>query len=280
MIIKPVCDFFKQENIDCFSVIPFDKTRIINQSKYERRKIENIKSVLIIAVPYFTDYSENSNISLYARPRDYHLFFADFFARAEGYLERTFGGYGFQGYADNSFIDERHAAVIGGLGVLGENGVVITEKYGSFVFLGEIFTDMDISLFYEDGKPPIDMSFKKCIGCQRCKDACPMKKGECGECLSMITQKKNELKSDEISLMLKYDTIWGCDICQKVCPMNKNATCSPIEFFHENKIDILNTELINAMNDEEFKKRAFSWRGRKTVLRNTKLYEREKKGEL
>ena len=71
--------------------------------------------------------------------------------------------------------------------------------------------------------------------------------------------------------MRKYNTAWGCDICQSVCPYNKNPRVTPIDFFFEERIMKLTTEIIDGMDKESFSKRAFAWRGRKTVRRNTEL---------
>ena len=276
-VIKDVANFFHDSKLELFSILPFDKMRIINQSKFERRTIQNPKSVIIIALPYFTGRTEETNISLYAHSKDYHLFFSDFFKTAKKYFEEKFKGYSFEGYADNSFIDERYGAVISGIGVFGENGTVITKEYGSYVFLGEIITDMPTEDFYEGGAFGMDTDFKHCIKCGRCKTHCPIYKGECSECLSMITQKKGELSCNEIDLMVKYNTVWGCDICQDVCPMNSNIKTTPVDFFYENRINKVSSDIINSMNDEEFSSRAFAWRGRKTILRNTDIYQGCKK---
>jgi epoxyqueuosine reductase QueG len=61
---------------------------------------------------------------------------------------------------------------------------------------------------------------------------------------------------------------WGCDTCQDVCPMNKNPAITPISFFHKDIISVLTSEVINSMTDEEFSQRAYSWRGKNTILRN------------
>ena len=95
------------------------------------------------------------------------------------------------------------------------------------------------------------------------------------DCLSAVTQKKGDLSEDEKAYIKKYGSAWGCDICQLVCPLVKKAIDggaeTPIEFFRENRIKNLTPEALSEMTDEEFKKRAFSWRGRATVERNLRL---------
>ena len=100
--------------------------------------------------------------------------------------------------------------------------------------------------------------------------ACPtgVLRGEGDDCLSAITQRKGELTEREIELMRKNNTLWGCDICQSVCPHNKFPVSTPIDFFYEERIDELTSKVLESLDDESFSKRAFAWRGRKTVERN------------
>ena len=117
-----------------------------------------------------------------------------------------------------------------------------------------------------------------CIGCKKCISACP--KNELGECLSAITQKKGELTEAETDAMIKYNTAWGCDICQRVCPYTEKAVKSgtvftDIEYFRADVIPDLDTKTLDSLNDVEFNKRAFSWRGRKTVERNLDILKRK-----
>lgn len=95
------------------------------------------------------------------------------------------------------------------------------------------------------------------------------------DCLSAVTQKKGELSEKEKEYIIKYKSAWGCDICQLACPMVqkaiKNGARTPISFFRENRIKNLTTEELCGMSDEEFRKRAFSWRGKATIKRNIDL---------
>ena len=97
------------------------------------------------------------------------------------------------------------------------------------------------------------------------------------ECLSAITQKKGELNDDEIAMMLNSCVIWGCDICQNVCPYTKNASFTPIEYFNDDVITLLDSKTLNSMSDTELLTRPFSWRGRAIIQRNIEIYERSKK---
>ena len=108
---------------------------------------------------------------------------------------------------------------------------------------------------------------------------CPMNIEGC-DCLSAISQKKGKLTEEERNLLIKYDTVWGCDICQEVCPHTKRAISeksiyTPIDFFYQNRIELLTKEKIMSMSDDEFSSRAFSWRGRETIMRNIELFEKK-----
>lgn len=99
-------------------------------------------------------------------------------------------------------------------------------------------------------------------------------------CLSSLTQKKGELTEIEQEMIKKYASAWGCDICQEVCPYTERALkggsiYTNIEFFKESRTPYLTSEAIENMSDEEFLSRAYSWRGRQTILRNLKILKGE-----
>jgi epoxyqueuosine reductase QueG len=92
--------------------------------------------------------------------------------------------------------------------------------------------------------------------------------GEGTDCLSAITQRKGELTDKEKDLMRTHNTAWGCDICQTSCPHNRHPALTPVEFFHRERIPQLTREILDNMSEDEFSRRAFAWRKRKTVERN------------
>ena len=74
--------------------------------------------------------------------------------------------------------------------------------------------------------------------------------------------------------MYMYNTVWGCDVCQTVCPYNTSPMVTPIQDFHEKRITRLCADTLEGMSDEEFSRRAFSWRGKAVPLRNVLLVEK------
>jgi len=143
---------------------------------------------------------------------------------------------------------------------------LINEKYGSYIFLGSVFSTLDTQA--------VPKEVRRCSDCGKCVKACPTGSicGDFDKCLSYITQKKKKTEKDiEIIKSNKY--VWGCDICQDVCPYNEKCENSNIPFFEENIINHLTTKLILEMDDDEFLKRAFSWRGKNTILENLSLFD-------
>lgn len=258
--------YFMSQKIECFSVLSYDNCREINKGIIDRQGFEP-RSVIIYLLPYYA--GETDNLSRYAASLDYHLAIAEINAGLEKILRARFPDANIKGYGDHSPIDERHAALISGLGIAGDSGLIINERYGTYIFIGDMVTDIDPSLLGET-KP---MQIKKCCGCGACKRACPtgILSGDGGDCLSAITQRKGELTDEEKALMIKYNTLWGCDECQSCCPHNKNPEITPIEFFHRDRIPCLTSEILDSMSDEDFKMRAFAWRKRRTVERNLEI---------
>ncbi len=260
----------KEFGIDLAAAIPLADCEITREYKLQRAGFSETDSLfaVMIAVPYLTRQSKR-NISAYATARDYHLFFKELFDRLVPTLNTAFPEKRFVGFADDSPINERDAAAKSGLGIIGDNGMLITEKYSSYVFLGEIITDLPLIC---DPKP-----IKRCQGCGKCKQICPM--SEIGQCLSALTQKKGELTENEEFFIKKHGSAWGCDLCQEVCPHTlraiKNQTIyTNIDFFKNNTIPCLTTEILDLMDDEEFAKRAYSWRKRETIRRNLEIMKK------
>lgn len=232
----------------------------------KNRLPEDSQTVIVACFPYLLDSTayQNRNISKYAVVTDYHEVAVKRLEKAADKLRELYPDSNFAVFADNSPIPEVRAACAAGLGVRGINSLLITEKYGSFVFLGEIVTDLK----FEAKK----IEYKSCIGCQKCIDSCPAKaigENDFSEkaCLSAITQKKGELSPEEERLMRECGCVWGCDICQDVCPMNKTAAKTEIEEF-------LSSPVACIASGCELEGRAYEWRGRKVIERNIAIHSK------
>ncbi len=277
-----IIEFLQKENIELYGVVDAESCNVrlehvLKRGGFSEKGEENYRrprSILCLCFPYFYGFPEN--FSAYASSPDYHKFCDDFFARFTSLLTATYPQYRFCGFADKSPYDEVYAASLAGLGKRGDNMLFLTDKYSSFVFLGEIVSDMPAEEWECEARAAAD----PCLHCGKCKKACPGYTADEFFCLSALTQKKGELTPEEAEIIRKHGSAWGCDICQKVCPVTEKALASgsiftPIDYFKTGRTERLTRELIENMSDEEFKSRAYSWRGKQTVLRNLKILEEE-----
>lgn len=227
----------------------------------------DVLGAIVFLIPYYYPpaYVDGINISKYARARDYHLFATEFYGRILPKLREVVPSESFTGCCDISPINEKIAAAHAGLGVIGKNSLLINKKYGSYCFIGSILT----SYLPKEHK---DFEIEYCSGCGKCVLSCPGKALtehgiDADKCISAITQKKQR-SDDEMALLKTLGAIWGCDVCQDVCPLNKGIQETPIEFFKTDIAKNITREYIECMSDNEFKQRAFAWRGKKVLLQN------------
>lgn len=264
---------FREEGISLFGVLDAEKVPTVKPHLLARAGLDP-RAYLLFAVPYFRGVGEN--LSAYATSRDYHLYLGSLGRRLCAALAELLPHRRFVAFSDHSPIDERQAAARAGLGILGRNGLLITKPYSSLVFLGEIATDAEPEEL--GGETAVEV--RSCENCGLCLRACPtgILRGEGDVCLSALTQKKGALSEEERRTIRLHGSAWGCDLCQTACPHTKRAidsgsAISPIPFFAEGRITRLTTALLDGMTEEEFGTRAFAWRGRETVRRNTEILE-------
>lgn len=255
--------FFESRKIEYYAVLDYRDCREINPDIMEREDFKP-RSVIVYLLPYYT--GEAVNISRYCASLDYHLALRECADGLISLLRSVAPDVKAKGYGDHSPISEVSAALISGLGVIGDNGLILNEKYGSYVFIGDVVTDIDPQLL--GAISPCEVM--TCHHCGACKRSCPtgILRGEGNDCLSAITQRKGDLTQEEQEMMRKYNTAWGCDLCQSVCPYNREPIITPIEFFHKERIVELTRGVLDAMDKQTFMQRAFAWRGRRTVERN------------
>lgn len=252
-----------------FGICSFEQILPCLECRAKQRIPQDAASVLVCLFPYYTGEHQERNISRYAMVTDYHMIAGEYLNRFCKALQEVFPQNQFELFTDNSPIREVSAAFHAGLGRRGKNGLILHPKYGSYVFIGEVVTDLVL-------QPDQPLNPGECIGCGKCQNVCPQGALQsdgsvCLErCRSHITQKKGELTDWEIGQIQDGRLIWGCDICNDVCPMNQEAkVLTPVPEFLESAVAVLDAQIAERL----LKTRAYNYRGKKTILRNIQLLE-------
>lgn len=184
--------------------------------------VENARSVISVLLNYYPDTVQTSSsykISKYAYGNDYHWLIKKKLHKLLRYLQDHFKVQKGRAFVDSAPVMDKVWAQKAGLGWIGKNTNLITQKFGSYVFIGELI--VDIELAYD--KPGKD----RCGNCTRCLEACPTgaltdaKKIDASRCISYLTIEKKGALPEQLKSRWK-NWIFGCDICQDVCPWNKN----------------------------------------------------------
>ena len=252
-----------------FGICSFEQILPCLECRAKQRIPQDAASVLVCLFPYYTGEHKERNISRYAMVTDYHMIAGEYLNRFCKALQEVFPQNQFEPFTDNSPIREVSAAFHAGLGRRGKNGLILHPKYGSYVFIGEVVTDLVL-------QPDQPLNPGECIGCGKCQNVCPQGALQsdgsvCLErCRSHITQKKGELTDWEIGQIQDGGLVWGCDICNDVCPMNQEAkVLTPVPEFLESTVAVLDAQIAERL----LKTRAYNYRGKKTILRNIQLLE-------
>lgn len=271
-------------------LIPLFDSRIdMNyQNEFEERNVEKRinpfllmaegKTIISIAFPYLFQESikSASGFSKYTMGADYHKVVMSYLQRICNFIAEIGGGA--VPLVDSNPLPERYIAYLSGIGFIGKNNMLITEKYGSFVFLGEIITDLNIIIEDKDnaGNKFEKLSlYEKCGNCNDCLKVCPTKAindkyKNPNICLSYITQKK---QIEDIWLKKIEGRVFGCDTCQNQCPYNKDIEFSPLEdfkpfdFMLEGNLDEL-ANIDNVIFRKKYSKTSCGWRGKNVLQRN------------
>ncbi len=246
-----ILNILKLNGINNVGFCGFDtvKARLL-PCRAKERLPDRAKTIIMCAFPYKVKEKPPQYLSRYAALPDYHTICGDMLNLAVGALRAEYPQNKFEYFCDNSPIPEVFAAAMSGLGKRGDNGLLITEKYGSLVFLGEIITDLYIET---------KNNYAECEHCGKCKLACPVLLEKHG-CLSNLSQQKR-LTEGELETLKQNNILWGCDICANACPHNKDAEITEI------------TEFINGYRDtycegEDPTNRPYIWRGTEPIKRN------------
>ena len=237
--------------------------------------LDSAKTIISIAVAYPHKLKQQPQKTSYKRGKftpnswglDYHYVLQDKLDRLARGIEALTADFEYKGMVDTGALVDTAVAQRAGIGFIGKNGLVISKEFGSYMFLGELITNLDI-----EPDQPVDYG---CGDCNRCVTACPTScligdgSMNAKRCLSFQTQDKGVM---DLEFRKKIKTvIYGCDICQICCPYNKGldnplATEIDPDLSHPELLPFL--ELSNGQFKEKFGHVAGSWRGKNILQRN------------
>ena len=193
-----------------------------------------VRSVIVLAANYGPDHDpmknlahrDRGNISVYARHRDYHDLIKKRLKRLARWLQETHGT-GANGdvkvFVDTAPVMEKPLAARAGVGWQGKHSNLVSREHGSWLFLGEVFTTLDLE--------PDTAEADHCGSCRACLDVCPTDafprpyQLDARRCISYLTiEHKGHIPEEFLEAI--GNRIYGCDDCLAVCPWNKFATAT------------------------------------------------------
>ncbi len=237
--------------------------------------LASAKTIISVAIAYPRKLPQQPQKTQYRRGHitpnswglDYHYVVQDKLERLARGIEQLTADFEYKGMVDTGALVDTAVARRAGIGFIGKNGLVISKEFGSYMFLGELVTNLDIA-----PDSPVDYD---CGDCTRCLTACPTScligdgTMNARRCLSFQTQDKGMM---DVEFRNKIKTvIYGCDICQIACPYNKGIDNPPVvdidpDLAMPELIPFL--ELSNGQFKEKFGMIAGSWRGKNILQRN------------
>ena len=184
--------------------------------------VEGSKSVISLTYNYYTDkVQQDTNapkISKYAYGIDYHFVIKEKLKQLLEFIKSDIGEVHGRAFVDSAPIMEKAWAKKSGLGWIGKNSNLITQRVGSFYFIAELIVDLDLEVDHA--------VTDHCGSCTACIDACPTEaitepyQVDGSICISYFTIELKDNIPGEFKG--KFDHwMFGCDICQDVCPWNR-----------------------------------------------------------
>ncbi len=199
-----------------------------------RELLEGARSIICAALSYHRPQDRQGaappcppadgptgRIAQYARGRDYHAVLREMLDEVVRELRaRLDEPFEARVFVDTGPLLERELAARAGLGWIGKNTLLLHEKLGSYLFLGEIVTTLEL----EPDAPLPD----HCGSCTRCLEACPTRafpapyQMDASRCISYLTIEHRGVIPESLHAGIG-EWLYGCDICQEVCPFNAKA---------------------------------------------------------
>lgn len=183
--------------------------------------VDDGKSVVSLLLNYYPESFQNDEtfkISKYAYGQDYHFVIKDKLKEFLHSIQENIGEVSGRAFVDSAPVLDKAWAAKSGLGWIGKNSNLITQKVGSFYFIAELIIDLELEYDYA--------VTDHCGSCTACLDACPTQAivapyiVDGSKCISYYTI---ELKENlPYEMKGKFDEwMFGCDTCQDVCPWNR-----------------------------------------------------------
>jgi epoxyqueuosine reductase len=185
------------------------------------------KSVVVLGMNYgpagdplaLLEQRDRGSISVYAQSRDYHDVVKSRLKALGRYIHERFATE-VKVFVDTAPVMEKPLAERGGIGWQGKHSNLVSRDLGSWLFLGEVFTTLDL--------PPDKPESDHCGQCRRCLDICPTDafpapyRLDARRCISYLTIEHKGPIPREFRAAIG-NRIYGCDDCLAVCPWNKFA---------------------------------------------------------
>jgi epoxyqueuosine reductase len=189
-------------------------------------------------------------ISRYALGRDYHKLMRNRLQKLADKIQMEVGDFGYRAFVDSAPVLEKALAEKAGLGWIGKHSNLINRKAGSWFFLGEIYTDLDL---------PIDTATPNhCGSCSACLAICPTQaivspyQVDARRCVSYLTIELHSAIPEPLRPLIG-NRIYGCDDCQIVCPWNRYARLSSEKDFNpRHRLNSQQLLVVFAWDEAEF----------------------------
>ncbi|MFQ4136812.1 tRNA epoxyqueuosine(34) reductase QueG [Nodosilinea sp. PGN35] len=219
-----------------------------------RQVLPGARSLVCVALNYYTPHRHSTDpshgkISRYAWGRDYHRILQKRLKPLADWIVAA--GYDARYYADTGPVQDKFWAQQAGLGWVAKNGNLISRRYGSWVFLGELITTLPLA--------PDPPHTAHCGTCTRCLEACPTgaitqpSVVDANRCIAYHTIENRDAAIPEAIAPHLQNWVAGCDICQDVCPWNQRfaqpTTLADFQPYPENLAPTL-ADLADLSEDE------------------------------
>lgn len=199
------------------------------------------------------DHASRAYVSRYALGRDYHKLMRNRLQKLAERIAKEIGPFGFRAFVDSAPVMEKPLARNAGLGWIGKHTNLLNKDTGSWFFLGELYTDLELP----EDEPAID----HCGSCTKCMEVCPTNaitapyQLDARRCISYLTIEHAGSIPEEFRLAMG-NRVYGCDDCQLFCPWNKFAEFSAEDdFTPRENLDAAELVELFAWSEAEFLKK-------------------------